>query len=361
VPRILVVKLTALGDVVQALTALGRVRPHVPDGLVVDWAVDGKFAALLAGQPWLRRVVGVTPGVLLGRRGPRAAVRAIADLRAGGPYDLVVDLQGRLKSWLVGRAAGGSRRTAYSRAEAVGPWRIRSHVGAPRARHAVDLYTDVLAASLGVPAPTGGFAEPAAPMLAVGADVSRQLDGWLAERGVGAAEPLVLALPGGAWPTKLVPVDTLVASVAPLAARGARLLALWGGEAERVLASRVVAGVAEAVRSGPRPLLLPKLTLPGLAALGARVAVTVGGDTGPLYVAAAQGSATVALFGPTPAGRTAPRGPAHAALYAEVPCGPCFKRRCPTGHFICLPGISADAVARAALDRLVVKPSAVRS
>lgn len=102
----------------------------------------------------------------------------------------------------------------------------------------------------------------------------------------------------------------------------------------------------------PRALVLPRLSLAGLSALGARVAVTVGGDTGPLYVAAAQGSPTVSLFGPTPAGRTAPRGPRDLAIQGIVPCGPCFRRRCPTGHFICLPGIDPATVTRGVLSVL---------
>jgi heptosyltransferase-1 len=345
--RVLVVKLTALGDVVQGLTALGRVLPHAPPGVVVDWAVDARFAAMLEGQPWLARVHPMDPATLVARRGLRAAWAAVAGLRAA-PYDLVVDLQGRAKSWLIGRLAGARRRVAYIRSEAVDPWRTRDHRPAAGARHAVDLYTDVLARGLGVSAPRGGFADPPAPMFPPVPAEAASLEAWLSAAGVGRREPLALVLPGGAWPTKLVPVDTLVAAVAPVAARGLRPLVLWGSPAERALAERVAAGLA-AAGAGPAALVLPKLTLPGLSTLCARVALAVGGDTGPLYVAAAQGSPTVSLFGPTPAGRTAPRGPRHLAIQAAVPCGPCFARRCPTGRFVCLPGIDPAAVTRGAL------------
>ncbi len=344
--RILVVKLSALGDVVQGLVALGRVRPLAPADLEVEWAVDGRFAGLLVGQPWIARVHPVDFAGWLRGRGLARAREAVSALRAR-PFDLVVDLQGRLKSRLIGVAAGAGRRVGYSRAEAVNPWRAGRGYAPPGAPHAVDEYTRVLAAGLGVATPVGGWVDPPAPLFPVAPAESALLDRALADAGASPAEALVLVLPGGAWPTKLVPVDTLVAAVRPLAAEGMRPVLVWGNAEERRLAESIAAGLEESP-GAPRPVVMPKLTLAGLAALGARVALTVGGDTGPLYVAAAQGSATVSVFGPTPAGRTAPRGPEHVAIQGAPPCGPCFRRRCPTGHFICLPGVDPAEVTRAA-------------
>lgn len=346
--RVLVVKLSALGDVVQGLVALGRVRPLTRPDLTVEWAVDGRFAGLLAGQPWLARIHPVDFAAWLRGRDLGRARAALAGLRALGRFDLVVDLQGRLKSRLIGLAAGARRRIAYSRSEAVNPWRSGQGYAPPGAPHAVDEYTRVLARGLGVTMPVGGFPDPPAPLFPVDPAESAGLDRTLREAGVSPAEPLVLVLPGGAWPTKLVPVPTLVAAVAPLAARGMRPVVIWGSISERALAGALAAGLV-AADTGRPPVVMPKLSLAGLSALGARAALTVGGDTGPLYVAAAQGSATVSIFGPTPAGRTAPRGARHVAIEGRVPCGPCFRRRCPTGRFICLPGVDPAAVTRAAL------------
>ncbi|HEX7125527.1 MAG TPA: glycosyltransferase family 9 protein [Thermodesulfobacteriota bacterium] len=344
--RVLVVKLSALGDVVQGLVALGRVRRLAPADLEVEWAVDGRFAGLVEGHPWIARVHPVDFGGWLRGRGLTGARDALAALRAR-PFDLVVDLQGRLKSRIIGLAAGAPRRVAYSRSEAVNPWRAGRGYAPPGAPHAVDEYTRVLAAGLSVSMPVGGWVEPQAPLFPVRSEEAARLDRVLAEAGVPPAEPLVLVLPGGAWPTKLVPVETLIAAVRPLAAEGIRPVLVWGNAEERRLAEAIAAGLGEPP-GAPRPVVMPKLTLAGLAALGARVTLTVGGDTGPLYVAAAQGSATVSVFGPTPAGRTAPRGPAHVAVQGAPPCGPCFRRRCPTGHFICLPGVDPADVTAAA-------------
>jgi heptosyltransferase-1 len=95
-------------------------------------------------------------------------------------------------------------------------------------------------------------------------------------------------------------------------------------------------------------VVVPRLPLPRLAALCARIAVAVGGDTGPIHLAAAQGAATASFFGPTVAARSAPRGAAHRTVQAVVPCAPCFGRRCRNGEFVCTPGLDAAAIAGAA-------------
>ncbi len=399
--RLLIVKLSALGDVIQALAALGRVRPLAP-GLVVDWAVDARFAPLLAGHPSLDRLHVLD---LKGwwRRGEWGkAWAAVRQLRAER-YDVVADLQGLLKSRLLARLAEAGRRVVYSRRDDLTPWRKggpdalraapppheaslrggpeaptlrrppqgghptedhpeelrssgapvlaswgpRAGVRRPPPSHVVDLYVALLAAVLDVRLPEGPVPEPAPPLFPVGAADAAALDGWLASAGVGAGEPLALVVPGGGWPTKLLPVPSLVAAVAPLAARGLRPLVLWGSEEERRLAEAAAAGLADDGR-GPAPVVVPRLPLPKLAALCARIAVAVGGDTGPIHLAAAQGAATASFFGPTVAARSAPRGAAHRTVQAVVPCGPCFGRRCRAGEFICMPGLDAAAIAGAA-------------
>lgn len=361
--RLLVLKLSALGDVVQGLCALGRLLPAAPPGLEVEWVVDRRFASLLAIQPWLSRVHAVEVGGWWRPGEWRAAARAVAGLR-GRRYDAVVDLQGRTKSRLIARLARADRRLAYSRREAVHPWRTGAPTPRPGAIHAVDHYTRLLATAMGVAVPAGAPAEPPPPLFPAVPAEAAALDVWLSAAGVARDERLALVIPGGAWPTKLVPVDLLAAAVAPLARRGLRPLVLWGSQGERRLAEAVAAALGDGGGTARPAVVLPRLTLPGLAALCVRAAVTVGGDTGPLYVAAVQGSATVSIFGPTPAGRTAPRGPRHHAIQGTVPCGPCFRRRCPTGRFICLPGVDPARVTAAALAGLgeaAVKGGAVRA
>ncbi len=119
--RLLIVKLSALGDVIQALVALGRVRLLAP-GLVVDWAVDARFAPLLAGHPWLDRLHVLD---LKGwwRRGEWGTAWAAARQLRAERYDAVADVQGLLKSRLLARLAGAGRGAVYSRRDDLERWR----------------------------------------------------------------------------------------------------------------------------------------------------------------------------------------------------------------------------------------------
>ncbi len=383
--RLLVVKLSALGDVIHALQALGRVRAVAPPGLVVDWAVDPRNAPLLTGHPWLEQVHALDLKGWVGRGEWRRSWEAVRRLRRIR-YDAVADLQGLFKSGLVARLAGARRRVGYVRGEDLGPWREAPRAtGDPRlvvdpgppagALHVVDEYARLLAAAVGVPArpassPGSGAeaADPPPPLFPVDPEERAALDAWLASAGVEPAEPLALVLPGGGWPTKLLPIESLVAVAARLAAGGLRPLILWGSEAERGMAEAVAAGVAAArpaAAGAARPagpaVVVPRLPLRQLAALGARVAVAVGGDTGPLHLAAVQGAATASFYGPTAGARSGPRGPRHRVLQAVVDCGPCFGRRCRTGRFVCLPGIDPAAIAAEALAALGVAQAPGRS
>jgi ADP-heptose:LPS heptosyltransferase len=93
------------------------------------------------------------------------------------------------------------------------------------------------------------------------------------------------------------------------------------------------------------PAIAPATTLLQLAALVARSRVFVGGDTGPLHLAAAVGTPTVALFGPSNPERNGPYGPGHVVLHRQLPCSDCYQRTC--NHWECLPGIEVETVVNA--------------
>ncbi|HWP35783.1 MAG TPA: glycosyltransferase family 9 protein, partial [Thermodesulfobacteriota bacterium] len=120
--RLLVVKLSALGDVIHALEALGRVRAAAPAALAVDWVVAPAYAPLLAGHPWLETVHPLDLRGLVLRGAWRRAWEAVGRLRQAR-YDAVVDLQGLFKSAIVARLAGARRRLGYGRGDDLGPWR----------------------------------------------------------------------------------------------------------------------------------------------------------------------------------------------------------------------------------------------
>lgn len=310
-PRLLLVKLSALGDVIHALPTLEALRLVFP-GAEITWLVEAAYAPLLAGHPALDRV-WLAPRVRLGQQGCRRDLAAF--LRLAGrlrreSFDLVIDLQGLLKSAVWTALARSHRKIGYHRTRELSwlPLVERLPAFDPEA-HAVARYLNV-AQYLGAPLSPPRF----------------RLEHLALEPGNLPAEmagrDLVILHPGTRWATKLWPAASWAALADWLGAQGMGV-ALTGSAADRALTAEIAA------RAGGSLLdLAGESTLPELAGLfqRARLAVTV--DTGPMHLAAALGTRVAALFGPTAPGRTGPFGAGHEILRLDLPCSPCFQRRC---------------------------------
>ncbi len=310
-PRLLLVKLSALGDVIHALPTLEALRAAFP-GAEITWLVEAAYAPLLAGHPALDRV-WAAPRLRLGRQGHGRDLTACLHLAARlrrEAFHLVIDLQGLLKSAIWTALARSPRKIGYHRTREWSwlPLTERLAPYDPEA-HAVRRYLNV-AHYLGAPHSPPRFR---LEHLAVApGKLSSELAGW----------DLVILHPGARWATKLWPAAAWAALAEGLTARGLRV-ALTGSAADRSLTAAIAAGAR-------RPLL----NLAGVTSLGelawlfqrARLAVTV--DTGPMHLAAALGTRVVALFGPTAPWRTGPFGEGHEVVRLALPCSPCFRRRC---------------------------------
>jgi ADP-heptose:LPS heptosyltransferase len=159
------------------------------------------------------------------------------------------------------------------------------------------------------------------------------------ELGLRSDVPVVVLCPGAAWKTKQWGELNFARLNDALIRRfQVRTLLTWG-PGEESLIQRVVRATAYT------PAIAPATTLLQLAALIARSRAFVGGDTGPLHLAAAVGTPTVALFGPSSPQRNGPYGPGHVVLHRELPCSHCYQRTC--NHWECLPSIEVDMVVNA--------------
>jgi ADP-heptose:LPS heptosyltransferase len=324
--RVLVVRLSALGDVLFALETVAALRRDRPD-VAIHFLVEDRFASLLQEHPQIDRVI-VYP-----RRRQLAIPRSLLALRRQS-YDVVLDLHGIQKSalhvWLararlkLGAGPPASRegsQFAYHRAVAM-PAALphRAEVG------------HRLLADLGL------SGVPCAPVLAVvppPADLLADLP-----------RPIVLLHPGtSAFAAfKRWPAERFAALAPRLAARGLGVAVSFGpGESD--LANPLLAAAPSA-----RAIDGALLGLRGLAGVMQQCAVVVAADTGPLHIAAAVGVRCVALFGPKDPTRYGPRGHGgivHEVLYHDVPCRPCTLRDCPSPQ--CVLGIGVDAVEAAVL------------
>jgi heptosyltransferase I len=316
---VLVVRLSALGDVLFALETVAALRRERPDASI-DFLVEDRFASLLAGHRQLREVL-VYP-----RRDLVAITRSLWALRRRR-YDVVLDVHGILKSamhvWCVrspckvGPAAPGSREGAHRAYQTVVPM-------PDPVPHRADIGHRLLAA-IGL---SGAVAPPA---LDVPTPPAALLAGERARR--------VLLFPGtSAFAAfKRWPVAHFAALTRRLVADGLAVHAGFG-PGERELAAPLLAAGARAVDGGALGLL-------GLGGAMRECAVVVAADTVPLHLAAAVGVRCVALFGPKDETRYGPRAHGavrHEVLFAPVPCRPCKRRSCVTPQ--CVLGIPVDAV-----------------
>lgn len=315
--RILVVKPSAVGDVVHALPVAATLRRRYPN-ILLDWLVEEEAADIVRGHPAVDEVV------VSGRRRwlrqlrrPAQIPAALAemghfaaDLRRRG-YDAALDLQGLMKSALYVLATQARIRIGFAEGREGAPWALTHRVVAPpQPVHAVERYLS-LAAAVDAMEPVREFHIALDPQDMI---VARSYLG-------GCRRPRVALHPAARWRTKLWEVGRWRELAARLLAEGMGVI-LTGSREDEPLAEAIIAGLH------PMPLsLVGRLTLKQLAALLREVDLLVTVDSGPMHIAAAEGAPVVALFGPTDPLRTGPLGPG-VVLRRDLPCSPCLQRRC---------------------------------
>ncbi len=278
--RILVVRLSALGDILHALPAAAALKRTWP-GCLIAWAVKPRFAELLEGG-------GVADEIIPIDRGTYSGVRdAVRRLRAE-PFDLAIDFQGLIQSALVATAAKARRILGFhSSLVRERPAALLYSDGVQTAAtHVVDMNLD-LARAAG--AKTGAVEFPLPP---------GQPEGELPE------EPFVLAAPLAGWASKQWPLEFYGELASLLREKHGVRLVLNGAPFQ-----------AEQLRQVPGAVLHLS-SIRGLIDATRRARATVGVDSGPMHLGAALGRPGVAVFGPTDPARNGPYSPAVRVLRA---------------------------------------------
>ena len=312
----LIVRLGALGDVVHAIPVAAALRRVFPAARV-DWLVSAKHGEILDLVPVIDRLLLVNDRD--GSTGGRSLWQSVRDLRKTR-YDVVLDLQGLIKSAVLARLSGARRvigfTSSYAR-ERLARW-FYSEVYDP-GRGGLDdprETRDIVHINLGFLTPFG--VEASAPEFPI-ADVDSVVARWAVEQSRGR---YALLNAGAAWPNKRWPAERFGRVASELRDRyGLTSIALWG-PGEEPLARTVVESAQGAA------LLSPKTTIADLVALARGAAVMVSGDTGPTHVAVAVGTPVVAIFGPTRAVRNGPLLPQDATVTRDEVCQCRHLRRC---------------------------------
>ncbi len=318
--RVLVVRMSAAGDVVHGLPVVQALRAARPE-VHVGWLVEDRFAALLSCAK-AADTVFVVP-----RRAARAwplrrRLGALAALRRrliAARFHVALDLQGLTKSAAAAWAARVPRRVGLARPDAreLAPLLYTQRVSpGPERTHVVDRNLALLGA-LGLTSPASGAARfPALDLHAP------RVDAFLHDTELTHARFAVLN-PGAGWPAKRWAPDRYARLAAGLGRdQGMASVVTWAGPAEEHLARTVVESGGESC------IMAPATDLAELWALLGRAALFVGADTGPLHMAAAAGTRCVGLFGPTTGARNGPYGAGHRVLQGHCPGQPgCWSRR----------------------------------
>ncbi len=328
--RVLILKPSSLGDVVQALPFLRLLKRGRPQSEIYWWLNDS-LATLLEGDPDLAGLF------LFSRQGwssParwRDLIRQIREMRRL-KFDWVIDLQSLARSGWVAWLANGNLTVGLddAREGARGFYDIAVSRPGEHA-HAVDWYLSVLPA-LGLPG--NGEVEWLPERPAVARAVQEK---W------GSEGVWVGLQPGARWRNKRWPVESYAELMKLLHRRrpGLKFAVLGAGE-DRPLGRALARAVPEATVD-----LTGLTTVAEMVEWVRRCGVLVTNDTGPMHVAAALKRPVVALFGPTDPRRTGPYGQINAVIRrTELPCVPCMSDRCHYARpFDCLEGIGVESVA----------------
>jgi len=334
--NILIVKPSALGDIVQATCILPVLSSRFPDAKI-SWLVFEHNAEVIANHPLLHRVITMKrQGSLLGHY--PSVIRALREAR----FDAVIDIQGLLRSALLSFLTGCARRIGYANGREQSTLFYNEVYDIPtRGMHAVDGYLR-LCEMLGAPRP-----DKVTFPLPVN-DTHRERIGALIPTS-SVEKPLVTLCPTARWKTKCWPEASFAALADLLCEQVNAGIILSGAPDEKEIVGRVARLMKHECLD-----LSGRLSIMELAAVLERSDLYVGNDSGVMHLASATGTKTVAIFGPTDPNRTGPYNPLATVVRADLNCMPCFKKECATMD--CLKNLAPETVAEACIRQLTRLP-----
>lgn len=276
--RIAIVRLSALGDIVNTAVVLQIIRRHYPHA-VIDWYVEEAFAPILTNHPLINEVVSVPLKRIKKTKSFTLFLETVRSLKARPAYDQIIDAQGLLKSALVtyflkGKVHGFDR---FSAREKLAARFYDTASSIPYELNVIKRNVLVITEALNIPYDENDIVnkEPLFPIH----DKPRTLN-----------EPKNIAcVIGASWPSKCYPKEQFadLCSKLPYPCH-----LIWGSEAERLDAQWIASHASNAI-------VAPKMSLSELVSFIGHCDLTIGNDTGPTHMAWAMNKASITLFGPT--------------------------------------------------------------
>ncbi len=334
--RFLMVRLSSIGDIVHALPAAAALAETFPQAQL-HWVVEKRYAALLAGNPHLHRVIALDTLGWRERLTSSATFKEICngifDLRRT-PYTAALDFQGLWKSAMVARLSTSPERIGFSERwmrEPSAAILYTQKVSPPEGAHVVE---ENLALVERVGARAGRWQFPLPRYEQDDAHVEEQLAAL-------DSKNFILINPGGGWRSKRWSPENYSSLIRQLSRARQEKIILSGSPSEGTL----IAGILQGAGTGNARYL--PTTIVQFIALARRARLFIGGDTGPLHLTAAVGTPIVGIYGPTDPARNGPFAADDIALYNHAPVD---HTRNPNAGY--LSGISVESVMEAVETRL---------
>jgi lipopolysaccharide heptosyltransferase I len=327
--KILIIKPSALGDVVHSLPFLNALRERFP-AAGIHWLVFRSFEPLLRDHPMISRLWVVDKEAWKRISSLRQSWKDLRRLLTGlreERFDLVVDLQGLLRSGFLCGATRAPLRLGFLEGREGSPLFYTHRVRGGTDCHAIERYLKV-AGSLGAPTDRIDY------RLSAASHGSRLLDGL--------PPVYVVMAPSAGGEAKRWPVENF----GRLAAELPWPSLVISGKSDAALVEQVAAA-----SRGRALSLAGRTTLGEMTEVIRRAKAFISNDTGPMHIAAALGVPVFAVFGPTSPLRTGPHGPGHTVITAGLSCSPCFRRK-KCSHWVCMERISVRQVLSAIESRM---------
>jgi lipopolysaccharide heptosyltransferase I len=327
--RILLIKLTSLGDLIHALPALSDAKSAHPE-LEFDWVIDEHFQEIATWHPAVKYLITTNHRMWRGALAHPSTLGSISRLVARirtAEYDLVIDGQGNFKTALLSLLAKGPKAgfDRHSVREWIAHLAYERRFTASKTAHAIERLRRLFACALDYPI-------PASPP-----DFRIQKERFVGPK-VDLPKEYLVFVHNASWKTKLWPEAHWAELLGKAVRAGFKVLLPWGNNMEEARARRLAIY--------PEVQVLPKLTLSEMGYVLERAKACVCMDTGLSHLVAALNVPSITLYGSTDSGLIGASGAWQVHLRSTLPCSPCKKKTCryTRGDNPCLLQITPDRV-----------------
>ena len=281
--KIAIVRLSALGDIIHSMVVLQFIKKHYPDS-AIDWFVEKRFKGILVNNPHINEIHQVSLESVKESKSICLLLKELRKIRKLGKYDLVIDMQGLIKSALVARMIPSDMTLGFDKDS------LRESLAAIfyDQKYKIDYAENVIERNLNLAGYALNFSFNKEDVISK--EVFLYPSQQFSFDHISSSKKNILLIPGASYPAKSYSIEKLVELTKQI---DANFLTIWGSEKERIIANEIK-------QRSSTVEVLGELSLDGLISLISQVDLVIGSDTGPTHMAWALNIPSITLFGPTP-------------------------------------------------------------